>query len=336
MNNRKLPVYFSLAVMKTAGNLFMCLLLCTGIQQCGSGNTPPAQVVAQPVVTENGACIAIPEGADTSLFKTAEVRRGPVREEILAPARVALSSSRSENTPEYPLFLFDSPDNASLYSTFRQNTAAYELAKKTCDRTKDLYSHQSASGKDVESAESDLATATAALAETEGKLRALGLDPAIFRNAPSGKAWIIADVPEAQLHEVKKGERAAVTFSSYPGDTVSAAIEAIGEVIDGATRTIKVRLGIANPGSRYKPGMFVSVNFGQSRLNAIAISQDGLVTVQGRSYVFVLAGDRRYLRREVEPGEKFGDSAIVLRGLSDGEHMAVTGAMLLKGLSFGY
>jgi hypothetical protein len=327
---------FRSSPVKSAGGFLLCLLVAAGVQQCRPGREAPPQAALQPSVTDNGALIVIPAGSDSSLFTTAEVRRGPVREEIAAPARVVLCSSRSENTPGYPLFLFDSPDNTSLYSTYRQNRAAYDLATKTCDRTRDLFAHQSASGKEVESAESDLATATATLAETEGKLRAIGLDPVLFRSGKSGQAWIIADVPEAQLHDVKKGVRAAVTFSSYPADTFAAAVEAVGEVIDDASRTIKVRLGIGNAGGRFKPGMYATVNFGQGRTNALAVSQDALVTVQGRCYLFVRSGEGRFCRRSVEVGEKFGDSAIVLGGLSEGELVVVTGAMLLKGLSFGY
>jgi hypothetical protein len=322
-------------MVKLTGNLLLCMLLAAGVQQCRSSDSRPLSI-EQPQVSENGARITIPAGADSSLFKTAEVRRGPVHEEILAPAKVVLCASRSENTPEYPLFLFDSPDNTSLYSSFRQNTAAYELAKKTYNRTKDLFSHLSASGKDVESAGSDLATAAATLAETEGKLRAIGLDPAVFRSVGSGKARIIADVPESQLHDVKKGGGVAVTFSSYPGDTFTATIEAVGEVIDDASRTVKVRLGIGNGGGRFKPGMYAMVNFGQSRSSALAVPQNALVTVQGRSYVFVRSDEGQFYRRDIDVGEKFGDSAIVLHGISEGERVVVTGAMLLKGLSFGY
>ena len=143
-------------------------------------------------------------------------------------------------------------------------------------------------------------------------------------------------MPESQLHNVKQGGAAALTFASYPADTFAAVIEAVGEVIDDATRTVTVRLGIGNAGGRFKPGMYAMVNFGQSRSQSMAVSQDALVTVQGNSYLFVDCGGGRFLRRAVAIGEKFGDSAIVLRGVLEGERVVVTGAMLLKGLSFGY
>jgi hypothetical protein len=335
MDRQKLSPRFKGSLVTLSANFLLCLFLAAGVEQCRSRQeSPPA--LPQPEVTDNGARIAIPAGADSSLFKSAAVRRGPVHEELYAPARVVLCSGRSENTPGNPLFLFDSPDNTSLYSTFRQNSAAYLLAARTAERTRDLYAHQSASGKEVENAESDLATATASLAETEGKLRAAGLDPAIFKRAAAGKAWIIAAVPESQLHNVKQGGAAALTFASYPADTFAAVIEAVGEVIDDATRTVTVRLGIGNAGGRFKPGMYAMVNFGQSRSQSMAVSQDALVTVQGNSYLFVDCGGGRFLRRAVAIGEKCGDSAIVLRGVLEGERVVVTGAMLLKGLSFGY
>jgi multidrug efflux pump subunit AcrA (membrane-fusion protein) len=82
--------------------------------------------------------------------------------------------------------------------------------------------------------------------------------------------------------------------------------------------------------------MYATVNFGQSRSGVLAIPQDALVTVQGKCYVFVKCGEGQFQRREIDVGEKFADSAIVLRGISDGERVVDTGAMLLKGMSFGY
>lgn len=326
----------SIEMRKRACSILLSVLLAIGLQQCRSNQAQP-KLTAQPEVTENGTRITIPAGtADTSLFKSIEVQRGRIRDEILAPARIVLCASRSETVPQYPLFLFDSPDETSLFSALRQNSAAYERAKKTYDRTKDLYSHQSASGKEVEDANADLASATAAMTETEGKLRAIGIDPALFRGASAGNAWIISDIQESQLHDVKKGGRATVTFTSYPGDTFAAAIEAVGEVIDNASRTVKVRLCIGNRDTRFRPGMYATVNFGQSQSSVLAVPQSALITVQGKSYCFVQSGQGQFQRRDIDVGEKYGDSAIVLHGILEGERIVVSGAMLLKGLSFGY
>ena len=321
---------------KVVSKILLFVLIAVLLQQCKSGH-PSVQADLQPAVTDNGNVVSIPIGtADTSLFKTQTVHKSQIHEEILAPARIVFCSSRSENTPEYPLFLFDSPDETSLYSSHRQNSSAYEKAKKTYERVKDLFAHQSASGKDVEDANADLATAAATLAETEGKLRAIGIDPALFHGAKAGKAWIITDIPESQLHEVKKRATASVTFTSYPGDTFGASVEAIGEVVDDASRTIKVRLNIANGNGRFKPGMYAIVNFGQSRSSVLAVPQNALVTVQGQRYLFVQSSEGQFLRRDVDVGDVSGDSAIILRGISEGDRVVVTGAMLLKGMSFGY
>jgi multidrug efflux pump subunit AcrA (membrane-fusion protein) len=62
----------------------------------------------------------------------------------------------------------------------------------------------------------------------------------------------------------------------------------------------------------------------------------GVVTVEGADYAFIQLNDSEFVRRRITIGSSGAKDVIVLKGLSDGERVVTDGAMLLKGLSFGY
>jgi len=69
-----------------------------------------------------------------------------------------------------------------------------------------------------------------------------------------------AQISQDDIGRLKPGDRTAITVDSYPGRTFAGAIEEILPQVDMATRTVRVRLAIANPGLKLKPGMFVNVD----------------------------------------------------------------------------
>ena len=107
------------------------------------------------------------------------------------------------------------------------------------------------------------------------------------------------------------------------------------DMVDNATRMIKVRILIDNAANTYKAGMFANVTFHLSEGNFISTPKEALTTVQGKHYVFIKQ-DHSFERREVQIGQQIGDKVVVYEGLVDDEHIVTQGVMQLKGLSFGY
>ena len=82
--------------------------------------------------------------------------------------------------------------------------------------------------------------------------------------------------------------------------------------------------------------MFATVQFGISEGNAMTVSRDAVVTVQGSDYVFVETGPKTIERRAVQLGQQRDDRVVVQGGLRDNDRVVVANVMQLKGLSFGY
>ncbi len=320
--------------------LLLAGAIAAGAAGChGDDEGPAASATAakETQVLDGGSRILISgPSLSNGVFTRATIRSGVVRADMAAPARVVAASSAPLSGEGRPIVLFDAPELTSLYSTYTQNRTEYDKATRELARTRDLFEHQASTGKDVAEAQTAVATAQATVAETEAKIRALGFNPEELLHAPARTVWLISDVPESQLREVARGERTEIQLASFPGETFSGRVEAIGDVVDDATRTVKVRISLENHGDRFRPGMFARVSFGQSASSVIALPQSAVVTVLGRHYAFVERRPGEFERRSVELGSQIGDSIVVTGGLRDGESVVTGGAMLLKGLSFGY
>ncbi len=307
----------------------------TACTESSSGrNAPPPRLKG--TVSDGGNVISFPPGSPAlAQLNTSVVKKGTALISVFAPARVVASISVSK-TNLGRVVLFDAADVTSLYSQYRQARAMARLSADNLSRVKDMYNNQGATAKDVSQAISDDANARASLAETEARLRALGFDPTELESASSNRVWLMADVPEDELHEVQKGEEVDVFFDSFPDTKFSGRADAVGEILDPATRSVKVRVTLSNSGGRFLPGMYARVDFGDPTSGVVILPLSAVVTVDSRDFVFVQTGPGEYHRRPITIAKSGENEVVVLKGLEDGETVVTAGAMLLKGLSFGF
>ena len=305
---------------------------CTDSQGKEESVVPPEK----PAVSDDGSVIRFSAGSPgLKILSTTVVHKGTVLLSVFAPARVVASAVPASNGGD-AMLLFDSPDVASLYSQYRQSQSNVELTAKNLERVRDMFNSNAATGKDLNQAESDAVTARASAAEFEGKLRVLGFDPRGLTHIPAGSLCLMSDVPENQLHEVQQGEEVDVFFSAYPDRKFTGRADAIGDVVDPTTRTVRVRVSMKNSGGRIFPGMFARIDFGDPVSGVIILPASAVVTVEESDFVFVQDRPRTFQRRQVTLASSSGNSIVVLKGLEDGENVVTSGAMLLKGLSFGF
>ncbi|PJZ55593.1 HlyD family efflux transporter periplasmic adaptor subunit [Leptospira barantonii] len=291
-----------------------------------------------PRVTEAGARIEFPkEHPGLARLVYQKIGKGNAAFSVIASARVIASINTSVNSGER-LILFDSGETTHLYSEYKRTRAVASKGYKDLARIKDMYVNQAATRRDVTEAESNFAVAKAESAEAESKLRTIGFNPKEL-DAVSGSGssyWIICDVPESQLSEVENGEEVKIQFSSFPGKIFLGKAEAVGEVIDPVLRAVKVRVTLKNTKERILPGMFARVDFGDPRSSVLAIPNQAIVTVDEKHYVFLKEDEHSFRRKQVVLGSSGDERTIVKDGLSEGDEIVIDGAILLKGISFGF
>jgi multidrug efflux pump subunit AcrA (membrane-fusion protein) len=313
----------------------------------------PAAADPAPAVTEEGRLITFPDTTMASFFRTEPAGDSALAGELHAPARVAATVLPSQEGAQH-IILFDNPDLESSYTQLIQHLVNIrhiqdiniKQRKIELERTQDLYNHGAATGKDLLDAQAslsmeqtNLANERAAIIEHEARLKAGGFEPAALRTASSGTVYVICDIPETQISNVKEGNACTIALPSFPDMPMTGRIENIADVIDNTTRMIKLRIRISNPGSRLKAGMFATVSFpvkAVSQGSNICINKAALITAQGRSYVFVKTAPNTFERKEVSTAQQIGERISVYKGLAQNEQVVVNGVMQLKGLSFGY
>ncbi len=131
--------------------------------------------------------------------------------------------------------------------------------------------------------------------------------------------WGVADVYEAEIPRVKVGMAAELALGSIPGRTFRGRVAFIDPQVDPKSRTVKVRVELANPRGELKPEMYGEMVLrGQAR-KGLVVPVDAVLDSGSRKIVFVALGEGRFEPRQVETGANLGESVEVRTGLKAGE-----------------
>ena len=152
----------------------------------------------------------------------------------------------------------------------------------------------------------------------------------LYALADLSRVWIVADVFESDAPALSLGVQAVVTSATDPSIRLQAKVSYIQPQVDPATRTLKVRLELENPGFRLKPEMFVDVTFRTGGAKILTVASEAVLDAGTTQTVFIDRGKGVLEPRHVEIGKRFGDRVEILRGLSQGERIVVSGAFLLN------
>ena len=137
----------------------------------------------------------------------------------------------------------------------------------------------------------------------------------LYTVADLSSVWVYAQVFQDDVGRLKPGDAATITVDSYPGQTFSGRIDDILPQVDLATRTVRVRLVIANRGLKLKPGMFVNVDLKSALGRQLTVPASAVFQTGTRSVVFLDQGDGNLDPKEVVLGPRAGDEFVVLKGL---------------------
>ena len=327
------------------------LAVCVLAVACKGKEKKTEEPNVTPVITNNGSYISFPDTTTLKFFKTEKVDSNSLHADFNAVGRVGAIITASNTGAAQNIVLFDNPDLASNYTQLiahKINIRQIEninIKQKQIElnRTQDLQSHGAATGQDLLNAQTglsmeqtNLANEKAALIEHEARLKASGFEPDLLRQSAPGTAFVICDVPENQMGNIKVGAGCKIMFTSFPNEPYTGIIEKIADVVDNSTRMIKVRIRVQNSSNKIKAGMFANLSFVLNAPDNLTVDKAAIITVQGNNYVFVKKAVNEFERVPVNIGEQIGDRVIIYSGLANGSDVAVEGAIQLKGLSFGY
>jgi RND family efflux transporter MFP subunit len=151
----------------------------------------------------------------------------------------------------------------------------------------------------------------------------------LYTVADLSRVWVYAQIFQDDIGRVKPHDTAQITVDSYPGRTFSGQIEEILPQVDMATRTVRVRLAMANPGLKLKPGMFVNVDLKTNLGRQLVVTASAVFQSGTRQLVFLNHGNGSLEPKEVAVGPRVGDSFVVLKGLKAHDSIVTSANFLI-------
>jgi membrane fusion protein, copper/silver efflux system len=153
---------------------------------------------------------------------------------------------------------------------------------------------------------------------------------ALYRVADLGEVWLEGEIYEQDLTTVRLGLAVTAELEAYPGEHWSGRIAYVYPTLNPETRTARVRVELANPGLRLKPGMYATFRFtGAARAGVLSVPRSAILSTGERSLVFVRRDDGMLEPREVRISAAAQDHVEVLAGLRAGEVVVASATFLV-------
>jgi cobalt-zinc-cadmium efflux system membrane fusion protein len=157
-------------------------------------------------------------------------------------------------------------------------------------------------------------------------------DKGLFVVSDPTRLWFVLDVSEADIGAVKAGVEVQIGATMLGEDTLTGKVANVADFVDPQSRTVKVRGSIENPGRRVKAEMFVTAELKVPSVRGFVVPTKAIYLRGEQNYVFVDAGDGRYVRKPVRLGPTSNGNQVVLEGLAADEKVVVDGSLLLERL----
>ncbi len=153
----------------------------------------------------------------------------------------------------------------------------------------------------------------------------------LFRIADHSQLWVIADVAEADLPQIKPGTRASLMFRAYPMQPFEGEVTFIYPELRVETRTARVRIEVPNPDGRLKIDMYADVvlQVGADEAAVVAVPTSAVIDSGTRQVVLVAKGQGRFEPRAVKLGRRGDGYVEVLEGLRTDEEVVTAATFLI-------
>ena len=152
----------------------------------------------------------------------------------------------------------------------------------------------------------------------------------LYQVADLSHVWVLADVAEQDIGQLKTGAKASVRINAYPDKTFNGVVTYIYPTLNAASRTVPVRVELANPGGLLKPAMFAQLELPVSAKGPVlTVPLSAVIDSGTRQVVLVQLDAGRFEPRSVKLGGRSDDVVEVLSGIKNGEQVVVSANFLI-------
>jgi Cu(I)/Ag(I) efflux system membrane fusion protein len=162
----------------------------------------------------------------------------------------------------------------------------------------------------------------------EAGQRVMPGDP-LYRVADLRVVWIEGAVYERDLPLIRTGAVVRAEFTALPGVERKGRVGYIGPTLDPDTRTVRIRVEVANPDFSLRPGMYAALEVESLSRTTLSIPRTAALVTGKRTLVFLKRPGGRFEPREVTLGSSTDERYEVLTGLAVGDTVVASGTFLL-------
>ena len=152
----------------------------------------------------------------------------------------------------------------------------------------------------------------------------------LFRINGLATVWVNAEVPESVAAKVRPGDAVEARVQALPGTIFKGKVGAILPEVNAATRTLKARVELSNPGAQLLPGMFATLTFASnSGTDVLQVPSEAVIQTGTRSVVMLAQEGGKFMPVDVEVGSEGSGLTEIRKGLSAGQKVVVSAQFLI-------
>jgi membrane fusion protein, copper/silver efflux system len=153
----------------------------------------------------------------------------------------------------------------------------------------------------------------------------------LYQVADLSQVWLLAEVFERDLGQVRIGQSANIRVDAYPEKVFAGKVTFIYPTVAAESRTARVRIELANPQALLKPSMYARAEFASSQGKgpALTVPDSAVLDTGTRQLVLVQRGEGRFEPRPVKLGARGDGYVEVLDGVKAGENVVVSANFLI-------
>ncbi|HWK07274.1 MAG TPA: efflux RND transporter periplasmic adaptor subunit [Puia sp.] len=235
------------------------------------------------------------------------------------------------------------------------------VAEKTLDKTKDMYKSGLASMTDSLSAEVAVQQARSELGRINKVLKINGgsiqgefiirapisgfivqkavtnnltirgdNSTSLFTISDLKNVWVQANVYESNISLIHLGDNVDVSTLAYPGKVFKGRIDKVMNVLDPASKVMKLRVVLPNPDYVLKPEMYASITVNnKENRQCLSVPSHAVIFDHSQYYVLVFNSKSDVKITPVQVINTVGDKTFIAAGVNNGDKVISSQAILI-------
>ena len=142
--------------------------------------------------------------------------------------------------------------------------------------------------------------------------------------------WVMANIYEYELSSIKIGQMAEIKVSGYESELINGRIDYINPFVNPDTRTVEVRMTVANRGFVLKPEMYVKINIATGKTtNSISVPKTAVLRTGKMDMVYIKKTDNIFAPRMVVIEAEKDGNYFIKSGINEGDEIVISAGFLL-------